>query len=95
MSKGLKTTIALGGTMLAIMAAGSGAIAQCANDHRNAAGQHGVEWDLGGPDPMAITWPGEERPHASCVTVEEQNQPTSATGDVGDASPKRKVRSGE
>jgi hypothetical protein len=78
MSKGLNTTIALGGAMLALMAVGMGASAQ------------GAKWDLGAPDPMAITWPREERTQPYRETVEERNQPTIATGD---AAPGRKVRS--
>lgn len=78
MSKGLNTTIALGGAMLALIAVGTGASAQ------------GAKWDLGAPDPMAITWPHEERAQPHRETVEERNQPTNATGD---AAPGRKVRS--
>jgi hypothetical protein len=79
MSKGLNTTIALGGAMLALIAVGTGASAQ------------GAKWDLGAPDPMAITWPREEPAQPYRETVEEErNQPTNATGD---AAPERKVRS--
>jgi hypothetical protein len=63
-----------------------------ANEYGNAAGQPVVEWHIGGPDPIAITWPGEERQHPYRETVQKRNEPTSTTGD---ASPKRKVRSGD
>jgi hypothetical protein len=91
MSKGLKTTIALGGMMLA-MAAGTGAMAQGAKEYGNT---QGAEWDLGAPDPMAITWPRVERAQPYSETVQGRNEPTTATGYVGDVSPKRKVRSGD
>ena len=92
MSKGLNTTIALGGAMLAFIMANAGASAQGANEYGNAAGQPVVNWDIGGPDPMAITWPGEEPVQPRREIVQERNQPTSASGDV---SPRRKVRSGD
>ena len=92
MSKGLNTTIALGGAMLALMAVSTGASAQGASEYGNSVAQPAVEWDLGAPDPMAITWPREERARPYRETVEERSETTSATGH---ASPARKVRSGD
>ena len=92
MSKGLNTTIALGGAMLALMAVSTGAGAQGASEYGNSVAQPAVEWDLGAPDPMAITWPREKRAQPYRETVEERNKTTSSTGHASQA---RKVRSGD
>ena len=96
MSKGLNTTIALGGAMLALFAGGTGAGAQSVNEYGNAAGKPAVEWEAGsdGQVPVFRSPLGEAR-GSYRETVEERNQSTSATGDTGGASPQRKVRSGD
>ena len=76
MSKGLNTTIALGGAMLALMAVSTGAGAQNASEYGNSAAQPAVKWDLGAPDPMAITWPREDRARPYRETVAERNETT-------------------
>lgn len=96
MSMGLKTTIALGGTLLTLMAVNTGANAQGANEYGNASGQPRIEWheDTGPDGPVTFKRRGEER-ETYRETVEERNRSTSATGDAGSVAPKRKVRSGD
>ena len=96
MSKGLNTTVVLGGTILALFAVGTGANAQSANEYGNGAGKSVVEWEAGSDGQVPVFKSPRREPRSSySETVQERNQSTSATGDTGSASPKRKVRSGD
>ena len=96
MSKGLNTTVFVGGTILALFAVGTGANAQGANEYGYGAGKPIVEWETGSDGQVPVFKSPRREPRVSySETVQERSQSTSATGDTGATSPKRKVRSGD
>lgn len=90
MSKGLKTTAALGSMMIGILAMNAGANAQTAGEYGNATGKPIVEWKQGNQDPVVVETTRKD-PEPYSEVVQGKNRPTSGSGSI---APKNGVRSG-